>query len=124
MSESTNREEQATENLFSYGTLREATVQVATFGRKLSGKEDALPGYRLELTEIEDQNFIASSGASLHRNLHCTGDAADVVKGIVFQLTPREIQQADTYEPTDYERVRAQTSSGVEVWVYLNTRSC
>src|SRR5579871_1487612 len=31
--------------LFSYGTLQEKNVQIATFGRELTGRRDALPGY-------------------------------------------------------------------------------
>jgi len=30
--------------LFSYGTLQEERVQLSTFGRRLSGEPDALPG--------------------------------------------------------------------------------
>ncbi len=40
-------EEQAVENLFSYGTLQSESVQLETFGRKLEGEPDTLPGYRL-----------------------------------------------------------------------------
>ncbi|WP_321161248.1 gamma-glutamylcyclotransferase family protein [Verminephrobacter eiseniae] len=36
-----------TEYLFSYGTLRLEPVQIATFGRKLDGAPDRLPGHRL-----------------------------------------------------------------------------
>ncbi len=31
--------------LFSYGTLQNKRVQIANFGRELTGREDALPGY-------------------------------------------------------------------------------
>ncbi|MEA2956108.1 MAG: hypothetical protein QOJ58_1608, partial [Alphaproteobacteria bacterium] len=31
--------------LFSYGTLRQANVQMASFGRHLAGSPDALPRY-------------------------------------------------------------------------------
>jgi hypothetical protein len=31
--------------LFSYGTLQISSVQVATFGRELTGRADWLPGY-------------------------------------------------------------------------------
>ena len=33
--------------LFSYGTLQDKDVQMANFGRELTGHEDALPGYAL-----------------------------------------------------------------------------
>src|SRR5689334_5312839 len=43
-------EEQPAELLFAYGTLQQEAVQLATFGRRLEGVEDALPGYRLRIT--------------------------------------------------------------------------
>jgi len=43
-----------TENLFSYGTLQYESVQLSTFGRKLTGIKDTLIGYRLEMVEITD----------------------------------------------------------------------
>ena len=109
----------ATENLFSYGTLRLETVQLANFGRTLEGVADALVGYRMEMITIEDQEFAARSGSE-HRNLEFTGSATDVVEGTVFQVTREELEQADAYEPEDYERVLATTRAGVDVWVYLS----
>ncbi|PLY45749.1 UDP-N-acetylmuramate--alanine ligase [Janthinobacterium sp. ROICE36] len=40
------------EQLFSYGTLQQADVQLATFGRLLDSRPDQLPGYRLALLAI------------------------------------------------------------------------
>ena len=37
---------EATELLFSYGTLQLESVQLSTFGRALTGTADALPEYR------------------------------------------------------------------------------
>ena len=55
-----------TENLFSYGTLRYENVQLATFGRKLAGQPDNLPGYFLEKLKITDSEVIAKSGEDTH----------------------------------------------------------
>lgn len=38
--------------LFSYGTLQYESVQLSTFGRKLSGAADSLLGYKLEKIKI------------------------------------------------------------------------
>lgn len=108
------------ENLFSYGTLQNEAVQLAAFGRKLEGKPDALIGYTVELIATNDKEFEIKSGATQHRNLRYTGSASDVVKGTVFQLTKKELEQADTYEPWDYQRVQIQLTSGATTWVYLN----
>jgi len=40
--------------LFSYGTLQQGDVQFATFGRRLEGRADALPGYVTSLFETKD----------------------------------------------------------------------
>lgn len=42
------------ETLFSYGTLRKASVQLDLFGRPSTGAEDALENYRLAPIEIAD----------------------------------------------------------------------
>lgn len=113
-------EETATEPLFSYGTLQTESVQLATFGRKLAGQPDRLVGYRLAMIEIQDQDFVATSGTAQHRNLQFTGDAADFVEGAVLLLTKQELEQADAYEPVEYKRVSVQLRSGISAWVYLS----
>jgi hypothetical protein len=107
-----------TERLFSYGTLQTETVQLSTFGRRLAGSPDALAGYRLRMIKIEDQDFVATSGAEYHRNLEFTGRASDFIEGTVFFVTQQELEQADAYEPEGYKRVRVQLRSGTEAWVY------
>ena len=97
------------ESLFTYGTLQLEEVQLATFGRKLEGRRDALVGYRLVKRE--------------HRNLQFTGNAADHVDGIVFAVTTKELEQSDAYEPEGYERTQVQLASGAMVWVYLDKHS-
>jgi hypothetical protein len=59
-------EEKETENLFAYGTLQTEAVQLATFGRRLEGKPDALVGYSLAMIEVQDQGFVATSGTAHH----------------------------------------------------------
>src|SRR5689334_16703800 len=109
------------ESLFTYGTLQLEEVQLATFGRKLEGSRDALPGYRLVTIKIRDDDFVAKSGTADHRNLQFTGNASDVVEGIVFAVTMTELEQSDTYEPEGYERVSVQLASGTTAWVYRAT---
>ena len=109
-----------TERLFAYGTLQQEAVQLATFGRKLDGSPDALVGYRLQMIQITDQEFVATSGAEYHRTLKFTGSASDFVEGTVFSVTQQELEQSDAYEPEGYKRVRVPLRSGVEAWVYLN----
>ena len=109
-----------TERLFSYGTLQTESVQLSTFGRRLAGSPDALAGYRLRMIKIEDQDFVATSGAEYHRNLEFTGRASDLIEGTVFFVTQQELEQADAYEPDGYERTEIRLQSGTKAWAYLN----
>ncbi|PZQ62336.1 MAG: UDP-N-acetylmuramate--alanine ligase [Phenylobacterium zucineum] len=105
--------------LFSYGTLQQENVQLETFGRRLEGRPDALPGYRREMLRITDPTVIAASGADHHPIVVETGDPADSVAGTVFGITEAELAAADTYEVDDYRRVAVRLLSGVEAWVYV-----
>ncbi len=48
--------------LFSYGTLQQDDVQLATFGRLLSGTADALVGYEQSMVAIDDPEVVKTSG--------------------------------------------------------------
>ena len=112
-------EAEYTERLFSYGTLQMETVQLSLFGRQLNGQPDALVGYCLVTIQVQDQSFVAHSGAT-QRNLLHTGNASDVVEGSVFMLSKEEIERADAYEPAEYRRVKVPLRSGLDAWVYLS----
>lgn len=111
----------SSEELFTYGTLQLEEVQVATFGRVLEGRPDALPGYRLVTITIGDEAFVIKSGSAQHRNLQFTGNSSDVVEGKVFLVTKEELARSDSYEPEGYGRVQVQLKSGTNAWVYLLT---
>ena len=112
-----------TENLFTYGTLQLEDVQLDTFGRRLEGHADALPGYTLKTIVIEDEDSVVKSGTEIHRNLRFTGDPSDFVEGTIYSVTQQELEQADSYEPDGYERVLVQLRSGAKAWVYLNVEA-
>lgn len=96
------------ESLFSYGTLQDEEVQLATFGRTLTGEKDALPAY-------------SQSTFGPHLNIEFTGEESDFVAGTNFLVSRAELKDADEYEATaDYQRVRVQLKSGRLAWVYLH----
>jgi len=111
---------EATELLFSYGTLRDEEVQLSTFGRKLDGSPDTLIGYRLTMIRIQDEHFVEASGTAHHRNLQFTGCETDLVEGTVFKVTMKELEFADAYEPEGYKRIQAKMKSGATTWVYVH----
>lgn len=111
-----------TEHLFSYGTLRLAPVQIATFGRQLDGAPDRLPGYALSLLEIRNEAVVRTSGMTHHPMLVHTGAMQDLVDGTVFAIAPDELRHADAYEVADYRRERVTLASGLSAWVYVAAR--
>lgn len=105
--------------LFSYGTLQQEDVQMASFGRRLAGSHDAMPGYRQEMLEITDPEVIRTSGKRFHPVVMESADPADEVPGMLFEITPAELAAADAYEVSDYKRVSVRLKSGAEAWVYV-----
>src|SRR5215831_6084273 len=96
--------------LFSYGTLQDRSVQIANFGRELTGRADALPGYARRLV---------SSGESTYANAELS-NPDDAVYGTVFEITEQELAAADEYEePADYGRISVMLKSGDQAWVYV-----
>jgi gamma-glutamylcyclotransferase (GGCT)/AIG2-like uncharacterized protein YtfP len=105
-------------HLFSYGTLQQAGVQMASFGRLLKGTPDALPGWKREMVEITDADVFAKSGERFHPIL-VRGDASDEVAGMLFEISDQELASADRYEVDDYKRIAVRLKSGTEAWVYV-----
>jgi gamma-glutamylcyclotransferase (GGCT)/AIG2-like uncharacterized protein YtfP len=105
--------------LFSYGTLQQDDVQLASFGRLLEGQDDAMPGYRQSLIEIRDPEVIKTSGKRFHPIVEPSDNPGDEVKGRVFCITDAELKAADEYEVADYKRILVRLRSGNQAWVYV-----
>jgi gamma-glutamylcyclotransferase (GGCT)/AIG2-like uncharacterized protein YtfP len=108
-----------TELLFSYGTLRQREVQLATFGRELDGRPDAIVGYELDYVTITDQHVIASSGSDRHPILRPSSSPNAAVEGTVFAISETDLAATDEYEVDDYRRVTVPLRSGDQAWVYV-----
>ena len=86
-------------------------MQLSTFGRRLAGDCDELPGFRL-----------GTSGP--HADAVFTGDQTDRVAGMRFDVSADELASADEYERADqYTRVAVTLASGREAWVYVSDRA-
>jgi gamma-glutamylcyclotransferase (GGCT)/AIG2-like uncharacterized protein YtfP len=105
--------------LFSYGTLRQAEVQHANYGRRLVGTPDALAGYRLSPLAISDPEVVRISGKAVHAIARRSGDPADRLEGMVFELSEAELAATDRYEVDAYARVEARLASGRLAFVYV-----
>ena len=111
-----------TELLFSYGTLQLEPVQLANFGRRLTGTKDALPGFEPALIEISDEATVRLSGKSRHTIARYTGRATDSIAGTAFEVTADELLAADKYEVAEYIRVAVVLESGRRVWAYVDAQ--
>ena len=107
------------ENLFSYGTLQQKTVQLDTFGRPLEGKGDVLQEYCISEVKIKDKSIIKLSWKEIHPILIFTGNIKDEVEGTVFRINFSELLMADRYEVDDYSRVEEILKSGTKAWIYV-----
>ena len=105
--------------LFSYGTLQQEDVQLATFGRRLEGRADVLPGYAASLFEIKDAAVVKTSGKTHHFMARPTGNPGDEVPGVVLKITAAELAAADGYEVSDYRRIAVRLRFGLEAFVYV-----
>lgn len=105
-------------HLFSYGTLRKEQVQLETFGRLLTGEKETLTGYRLKMLEITDPEVLRKSRQKYHPILEFSGNSKDEVEGVLFEVTEKEIGQADEYEVDDYQRIEVVFKSGKKGFIY------
>ena len=113
----------ATEFLFSYGTLQLESVQLATFGRLLTGTPDVLSEFQLRPLPIEDEYVIAVSGKDEHTIAYFTRQASDKIPGTVFSVSSEELHGADEYEVEPCRRVSVVLQSGKRAWVYIDGRN-
>ena len=107
--------------LFSYGTLQQREVQLATYGRELEGAPDTLSGYRLASLIISDPQVVTLSGKTVHMIARATGNPADRITGMLFELSDAELAASDAYEVDAYSRVAVTLESGRDAWVYIAT---
>lgn len=108
--------------LFSYGTLQQAGVQQATFGRLLTGTPDELVGFEQALVQIDDPEVVATSGKTHHPIVKYSVTKSARVPGMVFEISDAELAKADEYEVAAYKRIGVTLASGLEAWVYVDAR--
>lgn len=110
--------------LFSYGTLQQEDVQLATLGRRLDGHRDELVGFEPAKVRIDDPDVAASLGKAHHDNVLATRNKVSRVAGTVFEVTDDELARIDGYERVfSYVRLTAPLASGRECWVYAHDTS-
>ncbi|MBS1765302.1 MAG: gamma-glutamylcyclotransferase [Bacteroidetes bacterium] len=106
--------------LFSYGTLQLQSVQLANYGRLLTGKHDKLFGYKIEQIIITDPDVLSKSKTNSHPIAVKSSDKNDFIEGMIFEITEYELAQTDKYEVSDYLRVLETFESGTKAWIYVS----
>ena len=101
--------------LFSYGSLQQAAVQLATFGRLLPGKSDGLAGFEIATLQ---------RGGRQLANAVRSAQSRQRVDGTLFEVTDAELLAADAYERADsYARIPVTLASGADAWMYVEMSS-
>jgi gamma-glutamylcyclotransferase (GGCT)/AIG2-like uncharacterized protein YtfP len=100
-------------SLFTYGSLQQKDVQESLFGKVLNGTPEKLIGYALEKISIEEEFGVVSYPIIVETNKE-----TDFIDGIVYEITEKELNQADLYEGMHYKRVEVLLHSNQKAWAY------
>ncbi len=103
--------------LFTYGTLQHEDVQENLFGRILHGTPEKLVGYALQELIIEEEFGLVKYDILVE-----TSNLEDTINGIVYEITTKELHQADLYEGLHYKRVEVHLQSKQKAWAYSAAR--
>ena len=101
------------QKLFAYGTLQDKDVQENLFGRILQGTSETLIGYELNEIQIEEEFGIEHYPKRMETN-----NSNDTISGILYEVSMRELHQADLYEGLHYKRVEVLLQSNQKAWAY------
>ncbi|GGW72504.1 gamma-glutamyl AIG2-like cyclotransferase [Winogradskyella epiphytica] len=111
-----NLEKQRKHLVFTYGEL--TSKDYASLISK--GTKDVLPGYKLIDLNI---NPSSQDNKTIQASAKKTRADTDQIEGVVFELSGAELVQTDKREQFNYKRVLETTTSGKEVWVYVDHNS-
>jgi gamma-glutamylcyclotransferase (GGCT)/AIG2-like uncharacterized protein YtfP len=96
------------ENLFVYGTLKNAEVQKGVIGRVVKKEEDILRGWKKTRILVGSEVFPV-----INR------DDKSNVYGQVIVLDSDELEKVDDYKTSSYRRMKVFLASGKDAWVYV-----
>jgi len=94
---------------------------MSLFGRLLEGEPDELVGFEESLFEIEDPDFVTTSGKARHAIVKFNGRNDSRVSGTALDVSEAELAITDDYEPAGYKRVSTMLASGKQAWVYASS---
>jgi gamma-glutamylcyclotransferase (GGCT)/AIG2-like uncharacterized protein YtfP len=107
--------------IFSYGSLQQEAVQLATYGRVLHGDPDELIGWVRTEIAVPKRHKAAAAGLTHYANVERSSQLGNRVAGTVFDITEAELAATDAYElEAEYGRVLAALASRRSAWVYVS----
>jgi len=101
------------QKLFAYGTLQEEEIQQDLFGRILEGISETLVGYELNEIQIEEEFGLVQYPVIIETN-----NSHDTITGVLYEVTMKELHQADLYEGKHYKRIEVHLQSNQNAWAY------
>ena len=100
--------------IFAYGTLNDPAIQLKLYHRKLNGRPDQLNQYHLSTITQTVNNLLHTYPIAIF-----SGNPSDVIPGMVYNITPQELEVTDIYEGAEYRRVPVLLQSGASAWIYV-----
>jgi gamma-glutamylcyclotransferase (GGCT)/AIG2-like uncharacterized protein YtfP len=95
--------------LFAYGTLKEKTFKKISWSKSSQVPRNLL-GYSVHTIQIEEE-FVET-----YPIITPTNNSLDCIDGIVYELTQKDLELADTYEGKYHRRIEVLQSKE-KVWV-------
>jgi gamma-glutamylcyclotransferase (GGCT)/AIG2-like uncharacterized protein YtfP len=110
--------------IFSYGSLQEAPVQVSIYGRVLRSEPDELLHCVRSLIEVPKHHKAAAAGLTHYATVTYMPNSGSRVPGRLLELTDVELVATDRYEQdSEYARVMAALASGRKAWIYVSEQT-
>lgn len=103
--------------VFSYGSFTQPRVHRKVYGRRLIGRLDSLPGYRLTLIEVpSDTSGVIGLTSQPAATL---GDEDDVIAGMLYEINDLELAAVDAVNSGTFVREWVTLTSGESAWVFV-----
>lgn len=103
--------------LFSYGSFTQPSVHRQVYGRRLIGRLDSLPGYRLRLIEVPDDQTGTLGLTRQPAAVAATKD--DLVAGMLYTVDESELAAVDAVNARLFTREWVELASGESAWAFV-----
>ena len=106
--------------LFSYGAFTQEHVHKEVYERRLSGRLDSLPGYRLKLIGVSEHT--AGTLRIEQQPAAVPGDADDIIAGMRYEISEAELAAVEEINRELFDKEWVKLASGEEAWVFVAKR--